>query len=765
MTLPAAKSVRLLMMDIRLEPDVVLCRQRGRQFAEALGFPPREQIRIATALSEIARNAFRYAGGARVEYTFQSEPREGRPKQPRQSLNIAVRDTGPGISRLDEIMSGQYQSKTGLGLGILGAHRLMDRVNISTSAAGTEIILQKILPPTAKLIEPAEAQRLVGELIQKPPASGMEEMQLQNQELMHAIDEARQREEEIGRINRELAETNTGVLALYDELETLHRVSILMASKLELNQLIQSIIDVTTDLTGAEVGAFYFRAEEGDQWTLQAAAGEAAPTLLGLGKAFGADFLGPDFSSAELLRLPDLEAHTEPCCASQFAKTLEPHFHVRSCLTVPIAAPGEELLGVMIFAVSVPNHFTERSERIVSSIAAQAVIGIEKSRLFQTVRASSEAKDQFLAMLSHELRTPLNPVLAIVTSWQDDPRLGEDLQEEIATIIRNVRLETRLIDDLLDFNKLMNNKLQVDHTPIDMHALIEGVITICREDIDQGRLHVVVDFSAEHFHITGDAARLQQVLWNVLKNAIKFTPSDGRITISTSNPASALLRIGVRDTGRGIDAGALERIFGAFEQGQPQVLARFGGLGLGLAIAKSFVNRHGGKISATSPGLGQGAEIAIELPISETGVLSPDVSFIPPDQPAMSDQAARILLVEDHIDTLNTLARLLARRGHEVITASTANAALQLCSGGGDFNLIISDLGLPDSTGQDLLRRLRAVRPHTPAIALSGYGMDADVTSSKAAGFDEHLTKPIDFALLLRTVNHLTSVQSTTREK
>jgi CheY-like chemotaxis protein len=280
--------------------------------------------------------------------------------------------------------------------------------------------------------------------------------------------------------------------------------------------------------------------------------------------------------------------------------------------------------------------------------------------------------------------------------------------------------------------------------------MIESAVEICRSDLDAEAQDLEVVLAAGLYHVAGDAARLQQVLWNVLKNAIKFTGRGGRITIRTSNPSPETIRVAIQDSGRGIEAAALERIFGAFEQGQPQIIARYGGLGLGLAISKMFVERHAGTISARSEGLGKGAEFVIDLPIT-TVEHGPGAHL--ESAPSSVPANATILLIEDHADTLAALARLLERKGHTVVGAKDGASARRAFAKG-DFDVIISDLGLPDCTGLDLMREFRFQRA-TPAIALSGYGMEADVRDCIAAGFNNHLTKPIDFGELLSAVSRL----------
>lgn len=742
-------------MEIRVEQDVVLCRQRARQYASALGFEAQAQIRIATALSEIARNAFQYTGGGRVEFFLEAEPALSPTRNPRQSLVIQVQDSGTGIARLDDILGGRYQSQTGLGLGILGAHRLMDRVEISSTSSGTFVTLRKTLPPGTAEITPPQLQTILRSLSHQAPSSVIEEMQLQNQELIQAINEVRARNEEIERVNHELAQTNAGVMALYDELETLHRVGNLLASKLDLKSLIQSIIDATTELTSADIGAFYLRDTENDCWMPYASAGVSPESFNKSVNLQGLDFFGRDVSDGGATRVSDTRDQSPPPAALHLANAFAPNFVVRSLLAVPMLSSSQQLHGSMIFVSSEPNRFTERSERIIASIAVQAVVGIEKSQLFHAVQANSEAKDRFLAMLSHELRTPLNPVLATVSSWQSDTSIPEFMREEISMVARNVRLEARLIDDLLDFSKLTSGKLQIDMLPVDVHAMIESVLEICREDFSGKFQNIEILMQASAHMIEGDASRLQQVLWNVLKNAIKFTPELGKISIRTSNPTPANIRIVIRDNGLGIEPQSLSTIFGAFEQGRPQILARFGGLGLGLSISKTFVEKHGGTIVAASDGLGSGAVITIELPVShlsQSAQASSKATNSPKPTPT-DTPSGHILLVEDHIDTIEALSRLLIRKGHAV-TKATSCAEARAVLADNNFDLIISDLGLPDSSGLQLISDIR-MSCSTPAIALSGYGMDTDIVNSRVSGFNAHLTKPIDFENLISVVNRL----------
>jgi signal transduction histidine kinase/ActR/RegA family two-component response regulator len=362
--------------------------------------------------------------------------------------------------------------------------------------------------------------------------------------------------------------------------------------------------------------------------------------------------------------------------------------------------------------------------------------------------AASQAKDNFLAMLSHELRTPLTPVLATTSLLLNGPaRLPAGLREDLELIQRNVELEARLIDDLLDLTRVARGKLQLTLQTIDAHAAISAVCTICATDTIDRRQHVDLRLEAVAFHLLADAARFQQMCWNLLKNASKFTPEGGRITVRTANaPAGDRLRIEVVDTGKGIDPEQLPRLFTAFEQGDRSVNRQFGGLGLGLAITKALAELHGGRVQAHSAGPGTGATFTLDLPT----VPAPAARIAPEAPVARPVRPMRILLVEDHLDTAHVMRRLLTSHGHQV-TAAHSVAAAQAVAAGGRFDLVLSDVGLPDGTGIDFLSWFRK-SSDAPAIALTGFGMEEDVQRCLAAGFTAHLTKPVSVQTLQEIV-------------
>jgi PAS domain S-box-containing protein len=359
---------------------------------------------------------------------------------------------------------------------------------------------------------------------------------------------------------------------------------------------------------------------------------------------------------------------------------------------------------------------------------------------------ASRTKDNFIAALSHELRTPLNPVLILASDQERNPDLNPELRADFGMVRKNVELEAHLIDDLLDLTRIARGKLRLDLRVIDLQALCHDAIEVLRADLKAKGLKLLMECSATHRWVSGDAVRLQQVLWNLLKNAVKFTPVGGQIQVDMCDQNGGSILIRLRDTGIGIDQENLEKIFDAFEQGDAGINRRFGGLGLGLAISRTLVEMHGGRIWATSEGRDHGTCFHLELPAA-------DPAELPLSVPAAADQEftpKRILLVEDDEATRITLERLLTRRDHEVVAVSTTAAARQAVRCG-QFDIIISDLGLPDGSGHELMTHLRDI-PGLRGIALSGYGMEEDIARSHASGFALHLTKPIDIRALDRAI-------------
>ena len=354
------------------------------------------------------------------------------------------------------------------------------------------------------------------------------------------------------------------------------------------------------------------------------------------------------------------------------------------------------------------------------------------------VEAANRTKDHFLAMLSHELRTPLTPVISALESLETEPTQTEDTKASMAMIRRNIELETQLIDDLLDFTRIARDKMQLRFAPVDAHQAVSNVVEICRAEAKFKRLDVHLNLRAKRCHVTADGAKFQQIIWNVLKNAIKFTPEGGEIIISSDNPSETVFTVAVCDSGIGMEPEVMQRIFDPFEQGNRSFEHRFGGLGLGLAISKSLAQAHGGSLTVQSDGPNRGSTFTLSMQALPQGEAASVASKAVPDS---ARQALKILLVDDHHDTCAALEKLLARRGHLVAVSHDVRSAMEAAVRN-KFDLLISDIALPDGTGMDLMMQLRAIA-NVPGIAISGFGNNGDIERSLQAGFSEHLIKPI----------------------
>lgn len=384
--------------------------------------------------------------------------------------------------------------------------------------------------------------------------------------------------------------------------------------------------------------------------------------------------------------------------------------------------------------------------------------GVERERAQmlseQAARAQAEAanraKDRFLAALSHELRTPLTPVLATVTAMLSHDSTPPAVRPVFEMIRRNIEVEARLIDDLLDLTRIERGEFPLRREVIDVHERIDRVLEICGGDAHNAGVTLISQLRAEAHHLDADPTRFLQVLWNLIRNAIKFTPRGAAVTVRSRNrfdpppggTGETHLVIEVIDQGMGITPDLLPRLFTPFEQGGPSIGRRFGGLGLGLAISRSIVEQHGGRLSVSSEGEGRGATFTVEM--FADAKPTPASSVAPTD--LIAHRPLKLLVVEDNLDTLRYLAAMLSRRGHDVRTAATCADALREVEEH-EFDVLISDIELPDGTGLELMERLQAETP-LPGIALSGFGSPEDVEMSRSAGFSEHLTKPVEFGRL-----------------
>ncbi len=353
---------------------------------------------------------------------------------------------------------------------------------------------------------------------------------------------------------------------------------------------------------------------------------------------------------------------------------------------------------------------------------------------------ANKAKDNFLALLSHELRTPLTPALAAASYIAEHQDLLPEFREELTAVWRNVQLEARLIDDLLDVTRIARGKIDLRCEAVDAHRILSDAVAIPRQDMLEKRIELVMRLDATDRYVWADPVRLQQVFWNLINNAVKFTNVAGRITIRTFNEGKRFA-FEIVDTGIGIEPEKQRDIFNAFDQGEPSITREFGGLGLGLTISKTLLDLHAGTISVQSQGKNCGTSFKVTLAaVSAPTAASTGTNGI---EPGVSRQSLHLLIVDDDADTRRVFSRLLSKCGHDVATVDCAQSALQLLSGR-RFDALISDIGLPDSSGYELVREAKQRQP-LKGIALSGFGTDEDVRRSMEAGFDYHFTKPVKF--------------------
>ncbi len=394
---------------------------------------------------------------------------------------------------------------------------------------------------------------------------------------------------------------------------------------------------------------------------------------------------------------------------------------------------------------------------VLFDIGAQRRAESEHARLEEAERAArnvSAAKDRFIATLSHELRAPLAPVLAAISSLENEVRSGRNVARLCEIIKRNVLREARLIDDLLDVSRIASGKITLHREITDIHAVVREASEMLMAEAVARRLSVTVALEAIRHRVNGDPARLRQVFVNLVKNALKFTPENGHVTLRSWNNGHSVI-VEVSDDGIGIEPQSLARIFESFEQASSAGAAA-GGLGLGLAISRGMIELHGGTITAHSAGPGRGARFLVNLaalpaPAAEDAPHKHLVR-IPPKRSPRRLPTGEILIVEDEPDLAEALSSVLESQGYRVKLAATANAAL--ATELDDVRVIISDIGLPDLDGRLLLRKLKSKRP-LKAIALSGYGTEADILASQAAGFDQHLTKPVEMEILMGALNRV----------
>jgi CheY-like chemotaxis protein len=355
--------------------------------------------------------------------------------------------------------------------------------------------------------------------------------------------------------------------------------------------------------------------------------------------------------------------------------------------------------------------------------------------------------------VSHELRTPLTPALFAASRLASWSGLPEQALKLATTIRRNIEIEARLIDDLLDLARINRDSLNLRLETVDVHDVIQEAVAICSGMAEPKGITITTHLNASAHHMSADRTRLRQVFWNLLNNAVKFTDDAGKITVGTADLSHGMLRASIHDTGIGMDAATIQHLFAPFDRQQPGNQSR-GGLGLGLAICKGIIGAHRGQLWVASDGRGRGSTFAIEVATVPEPLPAEAARRLPRstgDEPR-SSAPRRVLVIEDDADSSEMLSMFLTQHGYEVEVADSLGAGVSRLMEGWD--IVLSDIGLPDGSGLDVARRARQISPPPHRlIAFSGYGSTTDLRASREAGFDAHIVKPIDFDELLGALN------------
>ena len=377
----------------------------------------------------------------------------------------------------------------------------------------------------------------------------------------------------------------------------------------------------------------------------------------------------------------------------------------------------------------------------------------ELSRLNEELEEANRAKDIFLATLSHELRTPLTPVLGWINLLRNGNLDSDGVAQALDAIERNARLQSRLIDDLLDISRIATGKLRFEPQPCDLNATVESAIETVRSSAAMRRVDLEVQLTDAPLVVMGEPVRLQQIVWNLLSNAIKFTEAGGRVKVRTER-AGREASVTVEDTGIGISPDFLPHVFDRFRQADGSRTRRHGGLGLGLAIVDALVRLHNGHIKAESEGAGHGSRFTFTLPLATEGEQVDEEE----EYEGQREVNQRVLIVEDSPDTLSLLCALFEQKGCSVMPATSAEDALRLAIESRP-SIIISDIGMPHMDGYQFLTELRRLPglKDVPAIAISGYAMEEDRERASSVGFAAHMAKPVNVDELFALIQKLTS--------
>ena len=554
-------------------------------------------------------------------------------------------------------------------------------------------------------------------------------------------------------------------------LELLNQTGMALASDLDLQQVLQRVTDSATTLSGARFGAFFYNRvdENGEAYQLYTLSGAPREAFEKLGHPRATAIFAPTFRGEGNVRCDDVTRDPRYGREEPHRGMPRGHLPVRSYLAVPVKSRRGEVIGGLFFGHPEPGVFSERTERLVAGIAAQAAVAVDNARMFEAeqraardrqnlleserharavAERASRMKDEFLATLSHELRTPLGTILgwAHILRAKAPPEIAAGLEK----IERSARAQTRLIEDLLDMSRIDAGKLHLHLEPASPAAIVEAALDSMRSTAEARGITLASRLDPRAGPVLCDAARLQQVIWNLLSNALKFTSRDGHVAVELEQVGQAV-EIRVVDDGEGIEPEFIAHVFERFRQADASTTRRFGGLGLGLAVVKQIVEMHGGTVRAESAGRARGATFVVRLPHHENAAGQIAAAPVPPPVAAprtspVDLSGLSILAVDDQPDVCELVMRLLEERGARVACAGSAQEALRLFERQPP-DVMLSDISMPGTDGYTLARNIRALDAargsRTPMVAMTAFARQEDRQRAIDAGFDLHVAKPV----------------------
>jgi PAS domain S-box-containing protein len=546
--------------------------------------------------------------------------------------------------------------------------------------------------------------------------------------------------------------------------ERLAEIGAVVASTFDRDTILQKVTDTATELTGAACGAFFYSVRDtpgNDVYELHTVSGAPKETFASFPQPWTSATFGPSFRGERAIRLNDLTQEARYGHHRISCGTDSPSLPIRSYLAVPVKGVSGDVIGGLFFGHPQAGVFTEEHEGLVVGLASWASVALENARLYVQARDANRMKDEFLAVLSHELRTPLNAIVGYARLLRAGMLTGEKAERGFETLERNATWLTQIVEDVLDVSRIVSGKIRLDVQPVELPLIVDNAVATVQPAADAKgvRLQTVIDPRVGP--ISGDPDRLQQVVWNLVSNAVKFTPKNGRVQVRLESVDSHV-EIVVSDTGIGIRADFLPFVFERFRQGDTGVTRKAGGLGLGLAIVRHIVEMHGGTVHAASEGEGQGATFHVRLPLM---IVHPQALDTRREHPrterrdplsGLGDlRGVRVLAIDDEEDALNLLRVVLETAGAEVTTVTSPVAALERI-GALRPQVLVVDLGMPELDGFEFISRVRgSIDAHVrdvPAAALTAFARSEDRTKALRSGFEMHLAKPVDPGELVASV-------------